>query len=140
MPEDTSLRERILKARKDEFEKEYEENVAPMKNDINEFFSALKNYCLEKNLLEVRIIYKAKNESLLGVFGRSFHGNEIVLSWDHKKIDEAWQELLEKWYFSANGIYLFPAIRNIASENGFYFQYADDGWGFMKKMVLFTVK
>lgn len=142
MANDTSLRELIVKSKEEQAKKMYEENVAPMKADIIEFVEKLKSYCLRNKTLEVRIIYRAKNESIIGFFGRPVQGKRVIISgWFHTEIEETWIKLLTKWYFTKNGEYLISAVQNIAFENGFLSKYDDEGgWGWMKDMIQFTVK
>lgn len=142
MANDNSLKELIVNAQQKEAQQKYDENVNPMKADIDEFVEKLKSYCLKNKTLEVRIIYRAKNESVIGFFGKPVRGNQIITSgWFHTEIEEAWIKLLTKWYFTENGKYLISAVRNIAFENGFSSKYDDKGgWGWMKDMIEFTVK
>lgn len=141
MANNTSLREIITSAKTAEDTAKYEENVAPMKADITEFINKLRNYCINNKTLEVRIIYKTKEESLFGFFGRPVHGNQVIISgWSHTEIEEAWIKLLMKWYFTRSGGYLIPAVRNIAAENEFSTSFSDDGWGWGNNMILFSVK
>lgn len=142
MANDNSLKELIVNSQQEEAQQKYDENVNPMKADIDEFVEKLKSYCLKNKTLEVRIIYRAKNESVFGFFGTPVRGNQVIISgWFHTEIEEAWIKLLTKWYFTKNGGYLISAVRNIAFENGFSSKYDDEGgWGWMKDMIQFTVK
>ena len=138
MANDVSLKELIVDAQQKEAQQKYNESVTPMKDDIDEFVEKLKSYCLENKTLEVRIIYRAKNESLIGFFGKPVRGNQIIISGlFHTEIEEAWIKLLTRWYFTKNGRYLISAVQNIADENGFSSRYDDDG---MKDMIEFTLK
>lgn len=92
--------------------------------------------------MNVIIIYRAKNESVIGFFGRPVRGNQVIIfRGAHIEIEEAWVKLLTKWYFTKNGEYLISAVRNIAFENGFSSKYDNNGgWGFMRDMIQFTAK
>ena len=142
MCKDTSLKEFIVNDKQKEAWQKYEKNVAPMKADIDDFLKKLKSYCLKHKKKDVRIIYRAKNESLIGMFGKPVRRNQVTISgWTHTEIDEAWIKLLTKWYATKNGEYLISAVRSIADENGFSSKYDDRGtWGWLIDMIQFTVK
>ena len=141
MANETNLKETITKAKEEKERKMYELKVAPMKADIINFIEKLKKYCLSSTTLEVRIIYRIKYESLIGFFGRPLREEQVIVpGWFHTEIEEEWIKLLTKWYFTPNGDYLIFAVQEIAEKNGFSSEYDDDGWGFRKEMICFTVK